>query len=82
MPTMIRNDQKMTATGGQFSRGTVSSPFSGASSECFRMRDEAFGISMEYFILPAAWSGNPNRMSGAPFGWLVKWPSIAITFTG
>ena len=30
MPTMMRNDQKVIGTGGQFSRGTVSRPFIGA----------------------------------------------------
>jgi hypothetical protein len=24
----------------------------------------------------------PNRISGAPSGWLSKWPSIAMTLTG
>ena len=51
---MIRNDQKITGTGGQFCRGTVSSPFSGASSECLSTSEEAFGISTAYLILPAA----------------------------
>ena len=42
---MIRNDQKTIATGGQSLRSTVSSPASGASSECFRISDETLGIS-------------------------------------
>ena len=82
MPTMIRNDQKVIATGGQFSRGTVSRPAIGASSECFRISEPSFGTSMAYFTLPAAWSGQPNRISGAPSLWLWKWPSIAMIFTG
>ena len=44
-PTMIRNDQKIIVTGGQFSRGTVSSPASGASSECLRISEDSLGIS-------------------------------------
>ena len=35
----MRNDQKTIGTGGQFSRGTVSSPCSGASGECFRISE-------------------------------------------
>ena len=54
MPTMIRNDQKVIGTGGQFSRGTVSRPAIGASSECLRISDPSFGTSMAYFTLPAA----------------------------
>ena len=40
---MIRNDQNRIGTGGQFSRGTVSSPASGALGECFRISDDSFG---------------------------------------
>src|SRR3977135_3352286 len=69
-PTMIRNDQKVIGTGGQFSRGTVSSPASGASSECLRTSEDSLGTSIEYSTLPAAWFGSPNRTSGAPSGWL------------
>ena len=28
------------------------------------------------------WLGRPNRISGAPSGWLSKWPSIAMTLAG
>ena len=42
---MIRNDQKTIGTGGQSLRFTVSSPASGASSECFRISDESFGTA-------------------------------------
>ena len=82
MPTMIRNDQNVIGTGGQFSRGTVSRPAIGASSECLRISEPSFGISIAYSTLPAAWSGQPNRISGAPSWWLWKWPSIAMIFTG
>ncbi len=51
---MMRNDQKMMGTGGQFSRGTVSSPASGASRECFKTSDDSFGISIAYLTSPAA----------------------------
>ena len=53
-PTMIRNDQNVIGTGGQFSRGTVSRPASGASRECLRISEDSFGISMAYLTLPAA----------------------------
>ena len=43
---MIRNDQNVIGTGGQFSRGTVSRPASGASSECFRISEPSCGISI------------------------------------
>ena len=66
MPTMMRNDQNMIGTGGQFSRGTVSRPASGASSECFRISDDSFGISIAYLTLACGLSGQPNRISGAP----------------
>ena len=42
---MMRKAQNTIATGGQSLRSTVSSPLSGASSECFRISDEALGIS-------------------------------------
>ena len=45
MPTMIRNDQNVIGTGGQFSRGTVSRPAIGASRQCFRISEPSFGIS-------------------------------------
>src|SRR5882724_12312922 len=70
IPTMIRNDQNVIGTGGQFSRGTVSRPASGASSACFKIREDSFGTSIAYLTLPAAWSGRPNRISGAPSLWL------------
>ena len=71
MPTMIRNDQKMIGTGGQFSRGTVSSPFKRRVERMFQnQRTTPSEFRSEYLILPAAWSGHPNRISGAPFGWL------------
>ena len=54
MPTMTRNDQNTIATGGQFSRGTVSRPASGASKECLRISDDSFGISIAYFTLASA----------------------------
>src|ERR1700676_3791297 len=68
IPTMIGNDQKGIGTGGQFSRGTVSRPASGAFGECLRTSEDNFGISIEYLTLPAAWSGRPNKTSGAPSG--------------
>ena len=40
---MIRNDQNVIGTGGQFSRGTVSRPASGASSECLSISEPSFG---------------------------------------
>ena len=46
MPTMIRNDQNVIATGGQFSRGTVSRPAIGASGECLRISEPSFGTSI------------------------------------
>ena len=46
MPTMMRNDQNVIGTGGQFSRGTVSRPAIGASSECLRISEPSFGISI------------------------------------
>src|SRR4051794_24209098 len=72
IPTMIRNDQNVIGTGGQFSRGTVSSPASGASGECLRISEPSLGISMAYLTLPAAWSGKPNNINGAPSLWLSK----------
>ena len=79
---MTRNDQNVIGTGGQFSRGTVSRPASGASSECFRISDDSFGTSIAYLTLASAMSGQPNSTSGAPSLWLWKWPSIAITLAG
>ena len=43
---------------------------------------DAFGTSMLYLTRAFFWSGQPNRISGAPSGWLWKWPSIAITLAG
>ena len=43
---MMRNAQKVIGTGGQFSRGTVSRPASGAYGECFRISDPSFGTSI------------------------------------
>jgi hypothetical protein len=51
---MMRNDQNVIGTGGQFSRGTVSRPAIGASGECFRISEPSFGISTAYLTLPAA----------------------------
>ena len=79
---MMRNDQNVIGTGGQFSRGTVSRPAIGASSECLRISEPSLGISTAYLTLPAAWSGQPNRISGAPSLWLSKWPSIAMILAG
>ncbi len=43
--TMTRKDQNTTGTGGQFSRGTLSRPFSGSFKPCFRISEESFGTS-------------------------------------
>ena len=79
---MMRNAQNVIGTGGQFSRGTVSRPASGASMECLRISDPSFGTSTAYSVLPAFSFGQPNRISGAPSLWLSKWPSIAMIFVG
>ena len=79
---MIRNDQNVIGTGGQFWRGTVSRPDNGASGECLRISEPSLGTSTAYLTFPAASLGRPNKISGAPFGWLSKWPSIAMIFTG
>ena len=44
-PTMIRNDQKTIGTGGQSLRSTVSRPAERRVGSCFRISDEALGIS-------------------------------------
>ncbi len=68
---MIRNDQNVIGTGGQSARGTVSSPASGASSACFRISERQFrDLDRVASTLPVAWSGRPNRISGAPSWWL------------
>src|SRR6266567_2507371 len=53
-PTITRNDQNVIGTGGQFSLGTVSSPASGASNECFKISDDIFGTSIADFTLASA----------------------------
>ena len=58
---MMRNDQNVIGTGGQFSRGTVSRPAIGASSECFRISEPSLGISTAYLTLPAAWFGQAEQ---------------------
>jgi hypothetical protein len=45
-PTMTRNDQNTTGTGGQFSRGTLSRPFIGAFRSCLRISDDSFGTEI------------------------------------
>ena len=43
---MMRKPQNGSSTVGQSLRGTLSSPFIGASSECFSTSEPAFGISI------------------------------------
>ena len=58
---MIRNDQKVIGTGGQFSRGTVSRPAIGASSECLRISEPSFGISIGVFDLARGLIGQAEQ---------------------
>ena len=37
---------------------------------CDGISDDRLGTSIAYFTLASLWSGHPNRISGAPSGWL------------
>ena len=80
---MMRNDQNVIGTGGQFSRGTVSRPASGASSECLRISEPSFGISIGVFDLARGLIGQAEQdQRRAVRDGSVKWPSIAMIFAG
>ena len=82
-PTMMRNDPEDDGTGGQsFARDGVQArpaarpgDASGSATTAWESRSHTRTVGLGLV-------GQPNRISGAPSGWLWKWPSIAMILAG
>ena len=70
MPTMIRNDQNVIGTGGQFSRGTVSSPAIGASRRMLENQRTELRNFDRIFHLGGGLVGPAEQDQGPPILWL------------
>ena len=81
MPTITRNAQKVTKTGGRSSGAKASSPFRGVVASTPFTQDPSPGTPISISLRSAFGSGKPKRIVGCEAR-VVHQPSMAAIFAG